>query len=63
MWEFIKDYVKTCNMCMYNKSKHHKPYGLLKQLPIPPRLSQTSFGHISINSSSILTVLMAMESP
>jgi len=26
-------------------------------------LSQTSFGHISINSSSILTVLMATESP
>jgi len=26
-------------------------------------LSQTSFGHISINSSSILTVSMATESP
>jgi len=26
-------------------------------------LSQTSFGHISINSSLILTVSMAMESP
>jgi len=26
-------------------------------------LSQTSFGHISINSPSILTVLMATESP
>jgi len=26
-------------------------------------VSQTSFGHISINSSSILTVLMAAESP
>jgi len=28
-----------------------------------PLVSQTSFGHISINSSSILTVLMATESP
>ena len=27
------------------------------------RMSQTSFGHISINSSSILTVSMATESP
>jgi len=27
------------------------------------QVSQTSFGHISINSSSILTVLMAMKSP
>jgi len=26
-------------------------------------MSQTSFGHISINSPSILTVLMATESP
>jgi len=26
-------------------------------------MSQTSFSHISINSSSILTVLMATESP
>ena len=26
-------------------------------------LSQTSFGHISTNSSTILTVLMATESP
>jgi len=26
-------------------------------------LSQTLFGHISINSLTILTVLMAMESP
>jgi len=37
MWEFIKNYVKTCNVYMHNKSKCHKPYGLLKQLPIPPR--------------------------
>jgi len=29
----------------------------------PVILSQTSFGHISINSSLILTVLMATESP
>ena len=27
------------------------------------KLSQTSFGHISINSPSILTVSMATESP
>ena len=34
------------------------------QNPLPPLgVSQTSFGHISINSSSILTVSMATESP
>jgi len=32
-------------------------------LPLHPPVSQTSFGHISINSPSILTVSMATESP
>ena len=36
MQGFIEDYMKTCNTCMHNKSKCHKPYGLLKQLPVPP---------------------------
>jgi len=31
------------------------------KIPLP--LSQTSFGHISINSLTILTVLRATESP
>jgi len=35
MQAFVKEYVKTCNICMWNKSKRHKPYGLLKQLLIP----------------------------
>jgi len=35
--EFISDYVWSCNICRRNKARHHKPYGLLKQLPIPPR--------------------------
>jgi len=42
-----------CLMAAFEES-HHKCLW---------RLSQTSFGHISINSSSILTVLMATESP
>ena len=32
-------------------------------LVVPFHLSQTSFGHISTNSLTILTVSMAMESP
>ena len=36
--------------------------GVDEPAPIP-FLSQTSFGHISINSPSILTVSMATESP
>ena len=35
--EFVSDYVRSYNVCRRNKARHHKPYGLLKQLPIPPR--------------------------
>ena len=28
-------YVKLCTSCARSKTPHHKPYGLLKQLPIP----------------------------
>jgi len=31
------DYVWSYNICGRNKARHHKPYGLLKQLLIPPR--------------------------
>jgi len=37
LWEFVSDYVRSCNVCERNKVRYHKPYGLLKQLPIPPR--------------------------
>jgi len=37
--------------------------GLIPAWSLAILLSQTSFGHISINSSSILIVSMAMESP
>ena len=35
--EFVKKYVQSCTTCMRAKPKRHKPYGLLKQLPIPER--------------------------
>src|SRR5258707_14108779 len=31
----VKDYVKSCTSCTCTKAPCHKPYGLLKQLPIP----------------------------
>src|SRR5260221_268275 len=31
----VKDYVGSCTSCMHTKARCHKPYGLLKQLPIP----------------------------
>jgi len=35
---FVIDYVQSCNTCICNKARYHKPYKLLKQLPIPPQL-------------------------
>src|SRR5258708_6401102 len=31
----VKDYVRSCTSCACTKAQRHKPYGLLKQLPIP----------------------------
>src|SRR5258708_7515293 len=31
----VKDYVRMCTSCVCTKAWCHKPYGLLKQLPIP----------------------------
>src|SRR3979490_528403 len=34
MRSYIKDYCKSCTTCMRSKPQRHKPYGLLKQLPV-----------------------------
>src|SRR3979490_1683109 len=37
MRSYIKDYCKSCTTCMRSKPQWHKPYGLLKQLPVPEK--------------------------
>ena len=32
---FVKDYISSCTSCRRAKAPRHRPYGLLKQLPIP----------------------------
>ena len=34
---FIKDYCKSCTACARSKAPRHKPYGNLRQLPIPDK--------------------------
>jgi len=34
---FVKDYVWSCTSCARAKTPRHRPYGLLKQLPIPEK--------------------------
>src|SRR5258708_789982 len=33
----VKQYIRSCTVCAHSKANRHKPYGFLKQLPIPPR--------------------------
>ena len=35
--DFVRDYVSSCTICGWNKSRRHRPYGLLKPLPVPIR--------------------------
>ena len=37
LYTFVKNYVSSCTTCTYAKVPRHKPYGLLKQLPIPKK--------------------------
>src|SRR5258707_3923916 len=59
----VKDYVTSCATCARTKSVRHKPYGKLKQLPIPSRpWSSISMDFIeqlpaSENFSAILVVI------
>src|SRR6266436_1069002 len=59
----VKDYVASCATCAHAKSVRHKPYGKLKQLPIPSRpWSSISMDFIeqlpaSKNFSAILVVV------
>ena len=32
---YVKDYVKSCTTCARAKAPRHRPYGMLKQLPVP----------------------------
>ena len=35
LWNFVTEFCKSCMTCMHSKLQCHRPYGLLKQLPIP----------------------------
>jgi hypothetical protein len=35
---FVQDFCKSCATCAWSKAPRHRPYSLLKQLPIPEKL-------------------------
>ena len=61
--DFVKKYCKSCTTCMRSKPQRHKPYGLLKQLPIPERpwnsisMDFIETLPISDNSDAILVIV------
>ena len=59
----VQHYCKSCTTCMRSKPQRHKPYGLLKQLPVPERpwnsISMDFIEHLPPSSkfTSILVVV------
>ena len=44
---FVKDYIRTCDLCQRSKPPRHRPYGLLQPLPVPEQpWSSISLDHI-----------------
>ena len=62
----VKSYIKSCTTCMHSKPQRHRPYGLLKQLPIPEQpLNSISMDFIEKlpSSSGFDTILVIVDSP
>src|SRR5882672_7747157 len=63
MRTFIQDFCKSCTTCKHSKAPCHKPYGLLKQLPIPEKpwnsISMDFIEHLPKSSkySAILVIV------
>jgi len=64
MRNFIKDYCSSCIICGRAKPRRHRPYGLLKQLPIPARpwdsISMDLIEQLP-NSSGYDTILVVID--
>src|SRR6266481_2288772 len=61
---YIKNYCKSCTICSHAKPVHHRPYGLLKQLPI----SKKPWNSISMDfieklpeSSGYMSILVIVD--
>src|SRR6202045_3793432 len=59
---FVSDFCKSCTICGRAKAPQHKPYGMLKQLPIPKKLwNSISMDFIEqLPESSSFTVILVV---
>ena len=60
----VTDYCRSCTTCSRNKAKHHKPYGLLWQLPVPLRpwnsISMDFIEHL-LTSKGFTSILVVVD--
>ena len=61
---FVTDYCRSCTTCSWNKAKRHKPYSLLRQLPVPSHLwnsiSMDFIEHLPV-SEGFTTILVVVD--
>jgi hypothetical protein len=63
MCTFVKDFCSSCTTCKWSKAPRHKPYGLLKQLPVPKQpwnsISMDFIEHLpnSLGHTALLVVM------
>ena len=60
----VQQFCKSCVICMQSKPQHHKPYGSLKQLPIPEQPWNSIFMDFIeklLSSSRFDTILVIVD--
>ena len=62
--KFVNDFCSSCTTCRRSKAPRHKPYGLIKQLPIPSRpwdsISMDFIEHLP-ESSGFTAILVIVD--
>ena len=61
----VTDYCRSCTTCSRSKSKRHKPYGLLRQLPVPVRpwdsISMDFIEQLPTSSDGFTAILVVVD--
>ena len=61
----VTDYCRSCTTCSRSRSKCHKPYGLLRQLPVPVRpwdsISMDFIEQLPTSSDGFTAILVVVD--
>jgi hypothetical protein len=64
LWSFVREYCRSCTVCARAKVPRHRPYGTLKQLPIPEKpWNSISMDFIEqlLESSNFTSILVVVD--